>query len=185
MNQDNATRRTPAVSIGYMCALIAVVGSVWINLYERTMSGDVATLFTARVIGFAVFIALASYGLCWITKRRDRWSFAVVTLIIVVLSGWGVGLSDKGRMTTTVQAGSDPVAETVIQEPSTPSMGQFYVFQLEHPELRSGDNMEVFVTQVTKDAVLRAKEGLPRMNDKDQLQNALRESMVLPVWTNP
>lgn len=106
MDNSNDGRATPTVSIAFMCALIGVLGAVWINIYKRTASEVVATQFTAGVVGYAVAITLFGYGACWITKRRGRWSYVFATLCCVLLVGWGSDTSKTAVQQSTVHAKS-------------------------------------------------------------------------------
>lgn len=67
--------------------------------------------------------------------------------------------------------------------PLTPSDETFLEYGSRVPELSLGNNWKLFVMQVTTNAIVRAKAGLPRVSDKDEMDQAMSEIMRNPGWT--
>jgi hypothetical protein len=77
-----------------------------------------------------------------------------------------------------------PVAQQLESVALTPSDEAFREYGAQVAELSLGRNWQLFVTQVTSDAIDRVKAGLARLSDKEEMDQAMSEIARSPGWTN-
>lgn len=67
-------------------------------VFSHTGSTDVATQSLGATIGCAAILALASYGLCSLTKQHTPWVYALATILVAILAGVGMRISLHDRV---------------------------------------------------------------------------------------
>ena len=77
-----------------------------------------------------------------------------------------------------------PAVQQLASVPLTPSDEAFREYGAQVAGLPPGNNWQLFVTQVTRNAIDRANAGLARLSDKEEMDQAMSEVVRSPAWVN-